>query len=516
MAKSTPHKTLRLILGDQLNPQHSWFQEIQPHVEYVFMEVRSETDYVQHHIQKVCAIFLAMRSFAAELQHKGHQVRYVRLNDSENQGSLAANIEHLLNSGEYSAFAYQLPDEYRVDQDLKSILASGNVDISVVDTEHFYTTRKDFKSFFEGKKQYLMEFFYRQLRKKFDILMIGSKPLHDRWNFDEDNRKTLPKNIDIPPPILFENHAAEVLSELKKAGIQTIGKIVGEMIHWPVTRQQAEETLAYFIEFLLPHFGTYEDAMTTESWAVFHSRLSFALNIKLLSPKEVIDKAIDAHSKRPDQISFNQLEGFVRQILGWREYMRGIYWAHMPEFRTLNFFNHKSELPSWFWTGKTEMNCLKHCIGQSIDHAYAHHIQRLMITGNFALLGGIHPDAVDSWYLGIYIDAFEWVEITNTRGMSQYADGGIVGSKPYVCSASYISKMSNYCQSCRYKKKEQIGPDACPFNSLYWHFHHRNRTLLEKNPRIGMVYRTWDRMTEEKQSGLLEQANWILTNMEAL
>jgi deoxyribodipyrimidine photolyase-related protein len=274
--------------------------------------------------------------------------------------------------------------------------------------------------------------------------------------------------------------------------------------------------LDFFVTECLPLFGTYEDAMTPNEWSLYHSRISFSLNTKLISPIEVINKAIDEWKKRPNEIEFNQLEGFVRQIIGWREYMRGIYWQKMPEYANLNYFEHQNKLPNWYWTGKTKMSCLKHTIHQSLEYAYAHHIQRLMITGNFALLSGVHPDEVDKWYLGIYIDALDWVEITNTRGMSQFADGGIVGTKPYVSSATYIDKMSHYCGGCFYKKSVKTGDKACPFNSLYWNFYDQHKDKLAKNPRIGMMYNVWNRMEPKAKSDLLQQAQYYLEHINEL
>jgi deoxyribodipyrimidine photolyase-related protein len=256
--------------------------------------------------------------------------------------------------------------------------------------------------------------------------------------------------------------------------------------------------------------------MHTDSWLLFHSRLSFSMNTKMISPLEVIEASIDAYRHSNGKITLPQIEGFVRQILGWREYMRGIYWGWMPEFGELNFLNHQRKLPSWFWTGDTKMNCMKHAITQSLDKAYAHHIQRLMVTGNFALLAGIHPDEIDKWYLGIYIDAIEWVEITNTRGMSQFADGGIVGTKPYVSTANYIGKMSNYCKSCHYDADDKTGPNACPFNSLYWNFYDLHRDKFEKNPRIGMMYRILEKMEPAQLAATLERAGYCLDNIESL
>jgi deoxyribodipyrimidine photolyase-related protein len=307
-----------------------------------------------------------------------------------------------------------------------------------------------------------------------------------------------------------------VYQDIQQAQLKTIGAIDPLNFSWTVTRAAAVNLLHEFIEQALPLFGTYQDAMTTQHWYLYHSRLSFALNVKLIGPREVIRAVEHAYNAHPNTYELNQIEGFIRQILGWREYMRGIYWAKMPEFSELNYFGNEAKLPSWYWTGETKMNCLHRAIKQSLDHAYAHHIQRLMVTGNFASLLGVHPDEVDRWYLGIYIDAFEWVEITNTRGMSQFADGGIVGSKPYVSSAAYVQKMSNYCDGCYYHYKDKFGEKACPFNTLYWDFYDRNRALLERNPRIGMMYKVWDKMEAAQKQLMLEKAQEIKQNIEQL
>jgi deoxyribodipyrimidine photolyase-related protein len=361
-----------------------------------------------------------------------------------------------------------------------------------------------------------MESFYRQMRKNHSILMDGANPVGGKWNFDADNRKKIPANHVVSLPLLFSNNTSEIEIELQKANVKTIGNVNSKQFLWPINRSQSLELLEFFVEHCLPFFGTFQDAMQQNQWSIYHSRLSFSLNTKMISPREVIDAAIEAWEKNRTEISLNQLEGFVRQILGWREYMRGIYWAKMPEYATLNFFENSASLPDWFWTGKTKMNCLSQAINQSLDFAYAHHIQRLMITGNFALLAGVHPDEIDAWYLGIYIDALDWVEITNTRGMSQFADGGIVGTKPYVSSASYIDKMSNYCGNCHYKKELKTGEKACPFNSLYWNFYDRNEDKLANNPRIGMMYNVWRKMDQTQKTALLKQAEVYLNKINEL
>jgi len=509
-------KIARLILGDQLNSNHSWFDTVQDNVTYIMMEVRTETDYATHHIQKVVGFFAAMRFFAGTLRSNNHNIIYIELNHKDNKQSFGANLEVLLSNGNFTHFEYQLPDEYRLDKILKTFASQLTIPTKVYDTEHFFTTRNELGAFFEGKKMYLMESFYRAMRKKHDILMDGSNPTTGQWNYDADNRKKLPKDHKPTAPMVFNNDVSDIVEMISKTDCKTIGTIEAKQFLWPINREQSLELLDFFAMECLPLFGTYQDAMTPNEWSLYHSRLSFSMNIKMISPSEVIHRAIKEWEKHPEKIEYNQLEGFVRQIIGWREYMRGIYWLKMPEYNSLNYFNHQEKLPDWFWTGNTKMNCLKDSIKQSLHYAYAHHIQRLMITGNFALLAGTHPDEVDAWYLGIYIDALDWVEITNTRGMSQFADGGIVGTKPYVSSASYIDKMSNYCSSCYYNKAKKVGEKACPFNSLYWNFYDKHEDKLAKNPRIGMMYKVWHRMKPEDKEALLQQADYFLKNINNL
>ncbi|MFN7014840.1 MAG: cryptochrome/photolyase family protein, partial [Bacteroidia bacterium] len=398
-------KTLRLILGDQLNLKHTWFNEVRKDVLYVMMEIRQETDYVQHHIQKVLVFFLAMRHFAEELKIKGHNVYYMCLDDPINTQSLTQNLNNFIHEFKITHFEYMLPDEYRLDIQLKEFCSTLNILYKAYDTEHFYSSRTELAELFKGKKTFLMESFYRHMRKKHGVMMQGENPIGGKWNFDAENRKKLSEKIALPQSKLFKRNVNQFIKLLLQHQIKTIGNINPESFIWPITRQENLELLDFFAQHLLSLFGTYQDAMTTQSWSVFHSRLSFGMNVKLISPQEVIIRCIAEWEKRPNEISIPQIEGFVRQILGWREYMRGIYWAKMPEYSQLNFFNHQAKLPQWFWTAQTKMNCLHHAIKQSLDYAYAHHIQRLMITGNFALLAGIHPDEVDKWYLGIYIDA---------------------------------------------------------------------------------------------------------------
>lgn len=509
-------KTLRLILGDQLNSNHSWFKTLDYSVTYIIMEIRTETDYATHHIQKIVGFFASMQAFAAELKQQKHSIIYVKLNDKNNLQSFEKNLNALIKVHKFTHFEYLLPDEYRVDQILKKYTATLSITHNTSDTEHFLSTREELGDVFKDKKTYLMESFYRYMRKKHHVLMAGEEPITGKWNYDSDNRKKIPTTHKVTAPLIFDNDVTEIIAEINKTSIKTIGSIEDKKFVWPINRAQSLALLDFFVAECLPLFGSFQDAMSETEWSLYHSRLSFSLNTKLISPLEVIQKAIAEWEKRPNEIEYHQIEGFVRQIIGWREYMRGIYWLKMPEYATLNYFEHHNKLPQWYWTGKTNMNCLKHAIQQSLDFAYAHHIQRLMITGNFALLAGVNPDEIDAWYLGIYIDALDWVEITNTRGMSQFADGGIVGTKPYVSSATYIDKMSDYCTSCYYNKNKKTGDKACPFNSLYWNFYDKHENKLAKNPRIGMMYNVWRRMEANAKADILEQAQQYLENINEL
>jgi len=486
------------------------------------MEMRQELTYTVHHIQKILAFFSAMRAFQAVLVSRGHQVIYLTLDDPANRQDLADNIFSLIEAGGHQAFAYLLPDEYRLDKQLIEICQTlqerYGVQSTSYDTEHFLISRSEFASWAKTKKSFLLETFYRQMREKFNILLdpLSGEPVGGQWNFDKENQKRFDRKEAVPPALLFEHDVSAILEMIMRAEIPMFGNIQGSRLEWPISREEAIAALNHFCENRLYRFGTFEDAMDTAYKILFHSRLSFALNIKLLSPLEVIEAVVDTWKKSEDAISLPQVEGFVRQVLGWREYMRGIYWLKMPGFAEMNFFGHTRPLPSWYWNAKTRMNCLHHVIGQSLDLAWAHHIQRLMITGNFSMLAGMHPDEVDQWYLGIYIDAIEWVEITNTRGMSQFADGGIIGTKPYAASANYINKMSNYCQSCSYDYTRRHGENACPFNSLYWSFFSRNAPLLARNPRLGMVYKNLARMTPQEHTATMDQAAYYLDHLEEL
>lgn len=509
-------KTLRLLLGDQLNSKHSWFNEVNPDVTYIMAEMRQETDYVKHHIQKVVAFFLSMRNFSEELKHKGHQVVYYKISDANNPHNLEQLILDLVEKNTIEQFEYQFPDEYRLDEQLKSICEKLTIPTKAFDSEHFYTFRNELADFFKGKKQLLMESFYRMMRKKHDVLMVGDQPLDGKWNFDHNNRNQYKNEVPIPFPLEFHQNVSALVAEIEAQNITTFGSIDKENFNWPTSRNESLQLINYFCEHLLAHFGTYQDSLFSGHKFLFHSRLSFAMNSKMISPKEVVDAVVSYYYQNQETIELAQVEGFVRQIIGWREYVRGIYWKEMPNYAQMNTLENYNPLPEFFWTGKTKMKCMQHSISQSLSEAYAHHIQRLMVIGNFSLLAQLHPDEVDAWYLGVYIDAIEWVEIPNTRGMSQYADGGIVATKPYVSSGSYINKMSNYCGSCHYNVKEKLGEKACPFNSLYWHFLDEKKHHFANNQRMSMMLALLRKMKPEELAATKEKAILILENINYL
>ncbi|WP_295958660.1 cryptochrome/photolyase family protein [uncultured Xanthomonas sp.] len=507
--------TLRLVLGDQLDPEHAWFDVRDPGVVYVLMEVRQETDYVLHHAQKILAVFAAMRDFARQLRATGHRVRYVAIDDASNRQSIPANLEALMAHYGAQRLQYQDPDEWRLDQQLRQWGAMQAFATEAVDSAHFYTRRNEVADFFRGRGQWLMEHFYRHMRKRHRILLAADgTPEGGQWNYDHDNRQPW-HGEPPPPPDARPTHDHRALwASIQAAGVASFGQPQAETLRWPLNRAEALTCLDRFIVDALPHFGRYEDAMSTRSPRLFHSQLSFALNTKMLRPQDVVQRALAAYSAGAAPLA--AVEGFVRQILGWREYVRGIYWAHMPGYEARNALGHDTPLPAWFWTGDTHMRCLQHAIGQSLQDAYAHHIQRLMVIGNFALLAGLDPAAVHRWYLGVYIDAFEWVELPNTVGMSQFADGGLLATKPYVSSAAYIDRMSDYCQGCRYDRKQTTGARACPYNALYWDFFARHQDTLGRNRRLDMVYRQLRKLPATQLQALRAQAQQLRERLDTL
>ncbi len=507
--------TLRLVLGDQLDPAHSWFSAVDPQVLHVLMEVRQETDYVLHHAQKILAIFAAMRDFARHLREAGHRVHYIALDDPANRQSITANLEALAHEYDVQCLQWQSPDEWRLDDHLRTWAAGQAFASAQVDSEHFLTGRNELAAVFAGRKQWLMEHFYRQMRRRFALLMdVQGQPEGGQWNFDHDNRKAWPGTPPEPADARPRHDHLALWEMLQRCGVKSFGDPQAAQVRWPLNRGEALTCLEAFIETALPHFGDFEDAMSSRGHRLFHSLLSFALNVKMLKPIEVVQRAEEAY--RSGAAPLAAVEGFIRQIVGWREYVRGIYWAHMPGYDQRNALGHERPLPPWFWSGQTNMRCMQHAIGQSLETAHAHHIQRLMVIGNFALLAGLEPQALHRWYLGIYIDAFEWVELPNTLGMSQWADGGLIATKPYVSSGAYIHRMSDYCKGCAYDHKQKLGERACPFNALYWDFFARHEPTLGNNQRLGMVYRQLQKMPAPQLDAIRARAADLTSRLDTL
>lgn len=509
---------LRLILGDQLNARHSWYRETDPDTYYLIAELHQEATYVRHHVQKLCAFFASMQHFADALREAGHRVVHLTLDDTAHYTDLPTLIDAQIKQLGITRFEYQRPDEWRLMQQLRDY--DCGLPTRESDTEHFLLPFDEIFKQFKAGKSSRMEAFYRRMRKRFGYLMQGDEPIGERWNFDSENRQKMkPDDLtQVPAPLVFAQDVSDILGRIKRHKIAYIGEEQSSLI-WPTRRSEALQLLEFFCQHQLPLFGRFQDAMTSQTehkWSLYHSRISFALNAKMISPQQVIETAIAAWKQQPDRIDLAQIEGFVRQILGWREFIRAIYWVNQPEYGRLNALDAKQKLPDYFWSGKTSMRCMQQSIGQSLEFAYAHHIQRLMVTGNFSLIAQIDPDQVEQWYLGVYIDAIEWVEQPNTRGMVLFADNGIVASKPYAASGAYINRMGDYCKSCQYKVTEQTGVKACPFNSLYWGFMLKHRGRLSSNPRIAMLYKNWDKKTPEAQSAVLERSQWCLEHLDEL
>lgn len=506
-----PLRHLVLVLGDQLNQDASAFTDFDPQQDAVWMaEVDEESTHVKSAKQRTTLFLSAMRHFAADLRHKDWHVIYSTIDASDNVGTLAGELDKAITITRPTKLIMTAPGDWRVLQSLRTVASKHGLPLDIRDDTHFFSTVRDFTQHAAGRKQLRLEFFYRELRHKTGILMDGDKPLGGQWNFDAENRGSFGKKGPgpLPPPSRFTPDAVtqEVIRLVQHRFANHPGSV--DSFGWPVTREQALEALHAFIAHRLPSFGLYQDAMWEGEVWLYHSHLSCALNLKLLNPREVLAAAVDALNQGLAPIE--AVEGFVRQILGWREYVRGIYWMNMPGYVDLNSSHAHAPLPSFYWTGQTDMACLRDAIGQTLTHGYAHHIQRLMVTGLYALLLGVSPKEVHAWYLAVYVDAVEWVELPNTLGMSQFADGGLMASKPYVASGKYIDRMSNHCKGCRFNPAESIGETACPFTTLYWNYLNKHADSLAKNPRMLMQLKNLNRLSDETKLQISAQALQLL------
>lgn len=503
---------LIVVLGDQLSLGLASLKVADRARDVVLMaEVADEAGYVRHHKKKIAFLFAAMRHFAAELEAAGWQVRYVRLDDKKNGGSFTSEVTRAVREIKASGIVVTEPGEWRVAEMIGTWERETGVPVRVMPDDRFVCGTGEFAAWASGRTSLRMEFFYREMRRKTGLLMNGDEPEGGRWNFDAENRKPAKADLFIPKPLRFEPDAVtrEVLDLVGRRFGNHFGDL--EPFWFGVTRGDAEKQLRHFLKTGLAQYGDYQDAMLLSEPFLYHSILSLYINTGLLDPMDVCRRVEKAY--RAGRVPLNAAEGFIRQIIGWREYVRGIYWLKMPEYVEQNFLGATRPIPDFYWSGETDMACLRAAIGQTKTEAYAHHIQRLMLTGNFALLAGIKPKQVHEWYLAVYADAYEWVELPNTLGMSQFADGGLLGSKPYAASGNYINRMSDYCGSCRYDVKKRTGDGACPFNALYWDFLDRNADKLARNPRMAQMYATWRKFSKADQDAVRRDAEAFLDGL---
>lgn len=504
--------TLRLILGDQLSPEISSLKDADKLRDIILLcEVFDEAVYVKHHQKKIAFLFSAMRHFAASLSDAGWNVDYVRLDQDGNSHSFSGEVARAVERHAPESVIATFASEWRVLTEMRDWENTLPCAVELRDDDRFYCSLDEFANWADGRKQLRMEYFYRELRRKTGILMSGNDPIGGQWNYDAENRGRAPDGLEVPKHTSFvpDDITNEVLNLVEDRFGDHFGKL--RPFEFAVTHEQAAYVLDRFIAERLPLFGTYQDAMVEGEPFMFHAHIGLYLNCGLLSPQQAIIAAENAY--HAGAAPLNATEGFIRQILGWREFVRGLYWLKMPEYAEQNALEAHRPLPAFFWTADTKMNCLKQCVSETRDHAYAHHIQRLMVLGNFALLAGLSPKEVNEWFMIVYADAYEWVELPNVSGMALYADGGVLASKPYASGGAYIERMSNYCRSCHYKVKQKNGEQACPFNYLYWDFLIRHQDRLSGNARMGMMYRTLAKMSDEKRAAILTDSQRFLSEL---
>jgi deoxyribodipyrimidine photolyase-related protein len=506
--------TLVPILGDQLSFDISSLEGAdQARTIVLMMEVAEETTYVTHHRRKIAYILSAMRHHAEALTARGWRVDYVRLDDPDNAGSFTGEVMRAVARHAAERIVVTEAGEWRVQAMLDSWQTLTGLPTEIRRDKRFLASKAAFSRWMEGRTGPRMEHFYHEMRRHSDLLMDGDKPAGGKWNYDTENRKGLKAGVAVPKLPHFPPDAItrDVLALVEARFGDHVGSLDG--FGFAVTAEQAAEAEAWFLDQALPAFGEHQDAMLTGEPILWHAHLSPYINSGLIDPLGLCRKVAERYDR--GLVPLNSAEGFIRQIIGWREYVRGIYWWAGPDYVERNFLEADRALPRWYWTGETDMHCLAQAIGQTLELAYAHHIQRLMVTGNFAMLIGADPQQVHRWYLEVYADAYEWVELPNTLGMSQFADRGLMGSKPYAAGGAYINRMSDYCRHCRYDVTKRTGDDACPFNSLYWNFLARNRKKLGHNVRLAMPYRTWDKFDEATREGIRAQAAGFLAKLDA-
>ncbi|MEM8541436.1 MAG: cryptochrome/photolyase family protein [Pseudomonadota bacterium] len=504
--------TLRFVLGDQLSRNISVLRDVDRANDIIFMcEVLEEATYVLHHKKKLAFIFSAMRHFAETLKAEGFAVVYRRL-DEHDAGDFTDALSRAVQHHSVSKVVATEASEYRVLQAQTAWADKLGIQIDLRADDRFVATKAEFNAWADGRKELRMEYFYRKMRRKTGFLMEGDAPVGGKWNYDKENRTPPKDHMVFPERPHWPSDAItqDVLRLVKDRFEGHFGSL--EAFEYPVTRADALEYLSWFTSNALSDFGTFQDAMVEGEALMYHSHLSGLINIGLLDATECCETAETAY--RNGVAPLNAVEGFIRQIIGWREFIRGVYWLKMPDYADSNQLNATRALPEWFWSGNTNMNCLRQSILETQQNAYAHHIQRLMVIGNFSMLAGLEPTQVQNWFLLVYHDAYEWAEMPNVVGMALYADGGVFASKPYASSGAYIEKMSNYCENCSYSVKKKNGPKACPFNYLYWNFLGENRSKFASNQRMGMMYGTLDRMSDEKKQAIRDDSRRFFKNIE--
>lgn len=507
-------KKLILILGDQLDINSSALRDFDPSTDEVLMvESQNESTYVWSHKAKIAIFLSAMRHFAQTLLSKKIPLTYIK----ESSLTIEEELRYQIINKQLTHLVCVEPGEYRLKLAIENLARDLNVHFSMEDDHHFYCSNQEFREWVADKKELRLEYFYRYMRKKHDILMNGeSQPVGGQWNFDDQNRKPYSKNgpglIDAPLTFAPDEISREVLEFVERQYSEHPGSL--EHFSWPVTREQALAALKHFVNHRLATFGIYQDAMWKETPFGWHSILSTSLNLKLLNPREVVQSALEAYQN--NRLDLATVEGFIRQVIGWREFVRGIYYLDMPDMANANFYQHQRKLPEWYWTANTKMNCMKDAIGQTLKYGYAHHIQRLMITGNFGLLAEILPQKVSDWYLAIYVDAIEWVELPNVVGMALFANGGRFTSKPYIASGAYVKRMSNYCDGCQYKPDVRYGEQACPMTTLYWNFLINHQVEFNQNPRTRLMTANLSKISTEDQALIQLHAKKILDDIESI
>lgn len=503
-------KALRLVLGDQLTRELSSLRDVEPGRDVILMiESRAEATAWKHHKQKLVLVWSAMRQFADRLRREGLDVRYVGLDDPHNTGFIEGELRRALEGGGFNRIVRTACGKWSLERRLLELALPAPIETR--EDDRFLCSRTEFEQWAENRRELRMEYFYRQMRRKTGLLMDGDGPAGGRWNFDTENRRRLPAGIRPPDRMrVAPNPTTQGVIDRVRSGFEDHFGAV-EPFGWPTNPEEAESVLQSFLEDLLPAFGDWQDALVWGRPFLWHSLISPALNIGLLDPLDVCRRAEAAY--RQGRAPLNAVEGFIRQIIGWREFVRGVYWLKMPEYGLRNALDAQGKLPWFYWSGETDMACVADTVTSALDHAYAHHIQRLMVTGNLAMLLGVDPDAVDDWYMVVFADAYEWVEMPNTRGMATFADGGIVGSKPYAASGAYIDRMSNYCRGCRYDVKQRLGDDACPFNALYWDFLDRHAGRFRGLGRMMMPLRALDSMPEAERQAFRRKADALRASM---